>query len=159
MTMSFAQNEPAVAPTCCSSAQRARSDHSLCQPRCAAHPGSPSDRLPKNLCNSVQPGKPLESSPKAFDNFSHCGRQSHRRRLDDSAGKGQSRPLTCWLFSKQMTIFHPTLGSFAQAHQGLVGAAPRSRAGARRLFLSQELTVFLATPKVRVKPRKEECSS
>jgi hypothetical protein len=33
-----------------------------------------------------------------------------------------------------MTKVHPTPVSFAQAHQGLVHAASRSRAGARRLF-------------------------
>ena len=134
MTRSFAQNEPVVAATCCSSVRRAPSDHSLCRPPCAAVQGSPSYRLPNNRCNSLQLGKPLESAPKALDSFSHCGRQSHRRRPDELADTALSRPIVCWLFSRQTTTAHPTPVWFAQAHQRRVGARSRSRVGARRLF-------------------------
>lgn len=134
MTRSFAQNEPVFAATCCSSARRVRSDHYLCQPPCVVHPGSPSDKLPKNPYNNARCGTLLESAPKAFDNFSHCGRQSHRRRPDELADKAQSRPIACWFFSRQTTKVHPTPVSFAQAHQAQVRATSHSRAGVRRLF-------------------------
>jgi len=134
MTRSFAQIEPAFASRYCSIAQRAQSVDSVCQPPCAAPIGSPSDRLPKNSCNSVHCGNRLESSPKAFDNSPRYGRQSHKRQPDESADKARSRPIVCWLFSRQMTTFHPIPMSATSAHQALFGAAFDSRAGARRLF-------------------------
>jgi hypothetical protein len=134
MTMSFAQNEPAFAARCYSSARRAPSDQTLCQLLCAAHLGSPADKLAKNPCNSDPLGKLAESSPKAFGNLLHYGRQFHRRRPVESADIEQSRPSVYWLFLEQMTTIHPTPRSFPPTHQGLAGLASPSTGRACRLF-------------------------
>jgi hypothetical protein len=152
--MFFAQIEPAFDATSCSIARRALSVHSLCPLLYAAHLGSPSCMLPKSLYNSLPAGKLLERGSKAFDSFFHCGHQSHTRPIGASISTVQSKSSLCWLVSAQMTKVRLIPVSSSQAYNHLAVVKCHSRAEAARLFLSQELTVLRATPKVRVRPRK-----
>lgn len=150
MTNSFLQIVPVVVARCCSIFLHAPSSHSLYLLRCAAPRGSPCCRLPRNLCNSDPAGKTLGWLAITFDTSLPSDHQQHKLRLAGFVDIKQSRSIVCWFSLRQMTIIHQVLKWLARLAQ------PRFRTNQRMsaIFLSQELTVLRATPKVRVKPRR-----